>query len=79
LVRLIVRAWPVGTVITTGDQEVAAARKVASEPWKVQTTVPSGVVVAALVLHAGAPVPLVPAVVTACTLPFESRITEPAA
>jgi hypothetical protein len=80
LVRLIVRAWPVGTVITTGDQEVAVARKVASEPWKVQTTVPSLVVAPAAVPHdPGAADPLVPAVVTACTLPFESRITAPSA
>ena len=35
LVRVSVRAWLVGTVITTGDQEVAAERKVATEPWKV--------------------------------------------
>ena len=83
LVRLIVRPWPVGTVITTGDQDVAVARNVAREPWKVQVTavgaVPSVVVAPVVVPHAGALVPLVPGVVTLCTLPFESRISEPTA
>src|SRR5271166_6506385 len=66
-VRLIVRPplAPVGTVITTGDQLVATARKLASEDWKVQVTVPSLVV--PVVAHGGAAVPLVPAIVTTCT------------
>jgi hypothetical protein len=74
-VRLICRlagvaAVPVGIVITTGDQVVATARKLASEDWKVQVTVPSLVVPA--VPHVGAAVPLVPAVVTFCTFWFVS-------
>ena len=77
MVRVSVRAWPVGTVMTTGDQEVARARKAASEPWKVQTTEPSPVVAPAVVPHAGVVPPLVPAVVAVCTFPFESRIVAP--
>jgi hypothetical protein len=74
-VRLIVRPplAPVGTVITTGDQLVATAKKLTNEDWKVQTrVVPSGVVDPEVVPHVGAAVPLVPAVVTFCTFWLES-------
>jgi hypothetical protein len=63
-VKTMVRG-PGGTVITTGDQLVATARKLASDDWKVQVTVPS--VVVPEVFHVGAAPPLVPAVVTICT------------
>ena len=52
----------------------------ASEPWEVQTRPVVSVVVApTVVAHVGAAVALVPAVVTICTFPFESRIVAPSA